>query len=192
MDFRPLRRIGPARLWDDISEAPMSTEFAISRFLTPTLAETGWALFVDSDVLVRRDIHELFDLADSKKAVMCVKHAHEPPEHQKMNAQEQLRYARKNWSSVVLYNCDHPANKRLTVEMVNTLPGRDLHRFVWLEDSEIGELSIEWNWLVGYSNPKIAPKLAHFTNGVPLIPGYENVSYADEWRTALTRWAQCS
>ena len=27
------------RLWDEISEAPMSTEFAISRFLTPHLAQ---------------------------------------------------------------------------------------------------------------------------------------------------------
>jgi hypothetical protein len=49
----------------------------------------------------------------------------------------------------MLFNCDHPSNKKLTVEMINTLPGRDLHRFCWLEDDEIGELDPGWNWLVG-------------------------------------------
>src|SRR5262245_59865522 len=66
------------RLWDTISDAPMSTEFAISRFLTPLLAKRGWALFMDCDVLARVDVNELFDQADPSKAVMCVHHRHEP------------------------------------------------------------------------------------------------------------------
>src|ERR1700743_136047 len=42
------------KLWDSISEAPMSTEFAISRFLVPHLVGlSGWALFVDCDILCR-------------------------------------------------------------------------------------------------------------------------------------------
>ncbi|MBN9548786.1 MAG: hypothetical protein J0H31_07870, partial [Alphaproteobacteria bacterium] len=140
------------RLWDEISEAPMATEFACSRFLVPHLASSGWALFMDCDMLVRRDLQRLFGLADPSKAVMVVKHNHQPTDAVKMDGQAQLRYARKNWSSVMLFNCDHPANKALTVELVNTVPGRDLHRFCWLEDDLIGELSPEWNWLVGHSD----------------------------------------
>lgn len=177
------------RLWDDVSEAPMATEFACSRFLTPHLAEGGWALFMDADVLVRGNISELFSLADPSKAVMVVKHDHQPPEGVKMDGQAQLRYARKNWSSVMLFNCDHPANAALTIEMINSVPGRDLHRFCWLEDNQIGELPPEWNYLVGHTKGVSEPKIVHFTDGVPSMAGYEDCEYADEWRLALTKWA---
>jgi hypothetical protein len=176
------------RLWDDISEAPMSTAFAISRFLTPILAKSGWALFMDCDVLARNDLYDLFDLADPSYAVMCVKHHHVPPEGVKMDGQLQTLYARKNWSSVMLFNCDHPANRRLTVELINTVPGRDLHRFCWLEDDEIGALPQAWNWLAGYSPKSCDPSLVHFTNGTPNIPGYEDAPYADEWLAERRAW----
>lgn len=178
------------RLWDDISEAPMSTEFANSRFLAPKLASTGWALFMDSDMLVRTDIKRLFDLADPDKAVMVVKHDHQPKARVKMDGQVQTRYARKNWSSVVLFNCDHPANRPLVeTNIVNTLPGRDLHRFCWLKDDLIGELHCRWNWLVGHSDPMIDPAIVHFTDGIPTMQGHEDCAYADEWRAELERWA---
>lgn len=177
------------RLWDDISEAPMATEFACSRFLVPHLAGSGWALFMDCDMLVRRDLAQLFRIADPTKAVMVVKHNHQPTETVKMDGQAQLRYARKNWSSVMLFNCDHPANKSLSVEVVNKVPGRDLHRFFWLDDDLIGELSVEWNWLVGHSDPSVDPAIVHFTDGTPAMPGYEACAYADEWNAELLRWA---
>jgi hypothetical protein len=177
------------KLWDDISGAPMATEFAVSRFLVKRLARSGWALFMDCDMLVRASVERLFDACDSTKAIMCVKHVHEPPEGEKMDGQAQLRYARKNWSSVMAINCDHPANRVLTVEMVNSLPGRDLHRFSWLEDDLIGELDPAWNYLVGHSSPKINPKIVHFTEGGPWFPGYESVEYGDEWTAELNRWA---
>jgi hypothetical protein len=99
-----------------------------------------------------------------------------------MDDQLQVRYARKNWSSLMLINHAHPANERLTVEMVNTLPGRDLHRFCWLQDDEIGALPPAWNYLVGHTKGVCVPKLVHFTDGYPLMPGYENATYADAWR----------
>jgi hypothetical protein len=123
---RPTSKRG-VQLWDDISGAPMATEFACSRFLVPHLAKTGWALFMDCDVLVRRNLDALFKLCDPSKAIMVVKHDHQPTEHWKMDGQFQTRYHRKNWSSVCLFNCDHPANKALTVDLVNSAPGRDLH-----------------------------------------------------------------
>jgi lipopolysaccharide biosynthesis glycosyltransferase len=177
------------RLWDEISEAPMATEFACSRFLVPQLARSGWAIFMDSDMLVRTDMLKLFALCDPSKAVMVVKHNYQPPEGTKMDGQIQLRYARKNWSSMVAFNCDHPANQALTVEMINSLPGRDLHAFKWLDDNLIGELDPKWNWLVGHSDPAIDPAIVHFTEGLPSLPQYADCAYADEWHEALRRWA---
>ena len=184
---RPTSRVR-GQLWDELSDAPMSTEFACSRFLTPILAKRGWALFMDCDVLCRSSMAELFALADDSYAVMCVRHQHEPMDRVKMDGQQQTQYARKNWSSVVLFNCDHPANERLTLSMVNTLPGRDLHRFCWLQDKEIGALPPEWNWLAGVSDPCLEPKLVHFTLGTPNMPGYEAAPYAGERRAERRLW----
>ena len=202
LDQRPLIRKGlywretrvrDGLMWDTISDAPMSTEFAISRFLVPHLARerrlvdnAGWALFIDADVMVRGNISRLFDLADETKAVMCVKHDFRPPEGVKMDGQAQTQYARKNWSSVMLINCNHPSNEKLTVEMVNELPGRDLHRFCWLEDEEIGSLPVTWNWLVGHSDPGVmGPQLVHYTDGIPRMPGYMDAPFAEEWYAEL-------
>lgn len=156
-------------LWDDISGAPMATEFAISRFLVPLLARRGLALFVDCDVLALADVSELFRNYDYSKAVMCVQHDYKPAETTKMDGQVQTAYTRKNWSSVMVFNCDHPANRRLTLDMVNALPGRELHQFCWLEDDEIGALDPGWNHLVNVSPiPVSSPlKIAHYTLGGP-------------------------
>lgn len=177
------------RLWDDISEAPMSTEFAISRFLTPILAGSGAALFMDADMLIRASLEPLFQLVkqDPSKAVWCVKHDHKPSRKTKMDGQEQTRYARKNWSSVMLFNVDHPSNAKLTVEMINTVPGRDLHAFCWLDDDEIGEVPAAWNFLVGHTEVDVDPGIVHFTDGIPSMPGYEDCAFADEWRAALRK-----
>jgi len=177
-------------MWDVISEHPMSTEHANARFFVPLLAKTGWALFTDGDVMFRSNVARVFDGLDPSKAVVCVHHDHRPEATKKMDGQVQSKYVRKNWSSVMFFNCDHPANKRLTLEILNGVPGRDLHRFCWLEDDEIGELDPAWNYLVGHSPPWIDPKLVHFTEGVPDMPGYENVPYADEWRDAMHDWAE--
>jgi len=180
------RRAGT--LWDVISEAPMSTEFAISRFLTPFLASGDWAIFCDCDFLWRADLAELLELVDERYAVMCVKHIHEPPEQQKMDDQIQTRYQRKNWSSMMVWNLRHPGNARLTLDMVNQLPGRDLHRFCWLEDDEIGEIPVEWNWLEGHSSPSVDPKVIHYTRGGPWFNDFQNVDYAQTWLDEASAW----
>jgi len=188
--------------WDVISDAPMSTEFAISRFLVPHLSgNKGWALFVDCDVMFRASADELFDLADDRYAVMCVKHTHTPsdpsimaavdsgamPPETKMDGQAQTYYARKNWSSVMLWNLAHPSIQHgLTPDMVNTLPGRDLHRMCWLKDEEIGALPKSWNHLVGVDPPDPKAKIVHHTLGVPSMPGYEDSEFADQWRGWLS------
>lgn len=178
------------QMWDSISNAPMSTQHANARFLTPHLAKTGWALFMDGDMLVRDNIVEVFEGLDKDKAVYCVQHKHDPTPGLKMDGQIQTLYARKNWSSFMIFNCEHEANKSLTLDLINTLPGRDLHRLCWLDDSEIGELDPKWNFLVGHSDPGIDPVVVHFTSGTPDMPEYESVPYADEWRAELERFAR--
>lgn len=164
-------------LWDLISDRPMSTQFALSRFLVPLLAERrGWALYCDCDFLWREDVCKLFALAEPQYAVMVVKHAYYPAA-EKMDAQRNVRYARKNWSSLMLFNCEHPANRQLSAEMVNTRHRDFLHGFGWLDDALIGGLPFEWNWL------ELNPKAVHFTNGSPDVSGYEGAAYAQEWRS---------
>lgn len=179
------------RLWDTISDAPMSTEHANARFLVRELAKTGWALFMDGDMLVRGDLAPVFDQLDPAKALYCVHHDHRPAETQKMDGQVQTRYARKNWSSFMILNCDHPANQALTLELVNTVPGRDLHRFCWLPDEAIGELDPIYNHLVGHTECDVigGPLVVHFTDGVPDMAGYEVQPFADEWRAERRRHA---
>jgi lipopolysaccharide biosynthesis glycosyltransferase len=171
---RPVERRN-GNLWCPISKAPMSTQFAISRFLVPILCQRGWALFVDCDIVCLRDIAELFALADDQYAVMCVKHADIPATNDtKMDGQAQTAYLRKNWSSVVLWNCSHPANLRLTYSMLTSLPGRDLHRFCWLEDNEIGALPWQWNYLVGVNPlPRYYASIYHFTLGGPWLKDWK-------------------
>lgn len=201
LDLTELRRIGlyrrptstvDGKLWDDISEAPMSTEFSNSRFLTPILAKAidpdGWAIFMDCDILCRQSLAGLFHALDESKAVMCVQHVHEPTSDTKMDGQTQTRYARKNWSSVMAFNLAHKANRKLTVDLVNAVPGRDLHRMCWLDDKDIGALHPKWNYLVGVTEGVDNPALCHFTEGVPTMPGYEGVPYADEWLKARREW----
>lgn len=177
-------------MFDRISGAPMSTEFAISRFLVPHLAGDGLAIFMDCDVLLRRNISDILRHVDRRKAVSVVQHDYRPEGHTKMDGQVQQQYGRKNWSSVMVFNCDHPANAALTPELINTVPGRDLHRFCWLRDDEIGELPPEWNYLVGHTVLPVGvePAIVHFTEGAPCIPGFENVPYADEYRKVLRSW----
>jgi len=176
------------RMWDPVSEAPQSTEFALTRFLTPMLAQTGPALFLDSDVVVLGDVYELLEHLRPDTALSVVKH----PEGEmggpvKMDGQEQTTYARKNWSSVMLYNCDHRANRRLKLSEISTLPGRDLHRFCWLWDNELGALPAAWNWLVNVQAPPAVPKLAHFTLGGPWLKDWVPSPHDDLWLEAKQR-----
>lgn len=182
---RPMDRRGA--IYDLHSNAPCSTDFAISRFLVPHLAQTGWALFTDCDMVFLSDVSELFDNADPSKAVMVVKHEMPDTGTTKMDGQAQTAYPRKNWSSVMLFNCDHPANRRLSIQDVNERPGRDLHAFYWLHDSEIGLLAPCWNWLVGVQPKPLFPKIAHFTLGGPFTPGWNGAEHDDIWWDAYRR-----
>ena len=170
-----------------------STQFTFSRFLVPELTNfTGWALFIDCDFLFQDDVANLFAKADNKFAVMCAQHDYTPQNGIKMDGQTQTVYPRKNWSSMMLFNCSHPSNKKLTKELVNneTTTGQFLHRLSWLNDEEIGKLSHEWNWLVGwYKEPEDGtPKALHYTEGGPWFENYRSCDYATPWFKTHTRY----
>lgn len=165
-----------------------STEFTFTRFLIPELTNfEGWALFMDCDMILTTDIKELFDQADDKYAVMCVHHDYKVQEGFKMDGQKQTVYPRKNWSSVVLWNCSHPSNKVVTTDLVNDekTTGKYLHRFSWLKDEEIGELDHTWNYLVGVYDDIKKPSLIHYTEGGPWFENYRNCEFHKEWKTEL-------
>jgi hypothetical protein len=161
-----------------------STEFTYTRFLVPALAGyAGWALYCDCDFLWLDDIAKLIALADDRYAAMCVHHDHRPTEAMKMDGRVQTLYPRKNWSSLILYNCGHPANAALTLEVVNRETGSFLHRFSWLDDALIGAIPETWNWLEGWSAKPAGghPNVVHYTRGGPWFDKWKAVDYGDLW-----------
>lgn len=179
---RPIEK-KDGRLWCPISQAPMATEFAISRFCAFLFPVNGWSLFVDSDIVCFTDIRGLFNELDDRYAVMCVKHQQKVKEGEtKMDGQIQTFYARKNWSSVMAINTQHPANRRFTLKDLNERPGRDLHAFFWLKDEEIGELNHRWNVLVNVDDmDKHSLGILHFTLGGPWFPNWKPVPWDNVW-----------
>lgn len=180
-----LWNVGPGYgdILDDVSP---STEFSRTRFLLPFLVEHGWALYCDCDVVALGDVEEIFQLGRSnpKYALFCAHHPDLAEVGEKMGGKYQRPYGRKNWSSVILWNCGHEAHKRLSLHQINHWPRRLLHRFSWLDDDEIGTLPPSWNWLVNVQPQPKVTKLAHFTLGGPWIPGYRPSAHDDLWLDA--------
>jgi hypothetical protein len=164
-----------------------STEFSFSRFLVPFLSDfQGWSLFLDCDMLFRRDIAELWMLRDENFAVMCSKHDYAPKEDVKFLGQVQTKYEKKNWSSVMLFN--NARCQALSNDFVNSASGLELHQFKWLDsDDQIGSLPLTWNHLVGVYDFDPAAANVHFTEGGPYFNEYSGVDYASEWFDARDR-----
>jgi lipopolysaccharide biosynthesis glycosyltransferase len=180
--------------WRDVDKLA-STEFTYTRYLIPELCEfKGWALFIDCDFVFRCDVKEIFDQLDDRYAIMCAQHDYTPAEGVKMDGQQQTVYPRKNWSSMMLINCGHPSNRVLIKEVVNSprRSGAFFHRFTWLKDEEIGQLSHEYNWLVGwYQEPRDGnPKVLHYTEGGPWFTEYEECEYAVDWYRVYKSYTQ--
>ncbi|KQW68737.1 glycosyltransferase [Methylibium sp. Root1272] len=161
--------------------ALQSTDFSFTRFLTPHLSSyEGWSLFMDCDMLMRKDVANLWALRDDRYAVMCVKHDHRPSENTKFLDKPQTAYGKKNWSSVMLFN--NARCRALTPEFVNTATGLELHQFKWLaSDDLIGALPHGWNHLVGYDAPEADAFNVHFTIGGPYFKEYAACEHAAEW-----------
>lgn len=176
-----MRELG---LYNRAPDSGASTEFSLTRFLTPFLAvQDGWALFCDCDFLFTTDVRNIFDGLDPTKAVYCVQHDYKPAHQIKMDGQKQAAYPRKNWSSLMLFNCGHPDVQALTPSVVNSASPSYLHRFEWVQDqSHIGALDLDWNFLDGeYEKPDSTPRVIHYTNGGPWFEEWQKCDHAELW-----------
>jgi hypothetical protein len=181
-----------------------TTEFTYTRFLVPYLNNyKGYALFCDSDFLWQCDVEELFNkyindidnlslsrttsVKNKEFSVGCVKHEYTKCNNNlKMNGLPQEFYPRKNWSSLMLFNCEKC--KILTPYIVNLETPKYLHRMEWCSDEDIISIDKTYNYLVGYYNDieKENIKALHYTDGGPWHPGYENTEFANEWLEYIT------
>ena len=158
-----------------------STEFSFSRFMIPHIMNyQGWALFMDCDMLMFEDISKLWRMRDDSKAIQVCKHDYTPKESKKFLGQVQTKYEKKNWSSFMLMNCKKCTT--LTPDYVNKASGLELHQFKWLEgDHLIGDLPLEWNWLVGEYEHKEDVNNVHYTKGGPWFEEYAKCDYSQDW-----------
>jgi hypothetical protein len=169
-----------------------SNEFSFTRFLVPHLCNyKGHGVFMDCDMMIRTDLDELWDLMDDTKSVQVVKHDYTPSTRTKFLGTIQYAYPRKNWSSFMLFNCSHHDCHNLTVEAVNNAPPDYLHQMKWTTDEAIGELSVDWNHLVGEYEPNPDAKNVHWTLGGPWFNGYRTVEFAEEWDKLKQRINHC-
>ena len=180
------------------SQQDGTNAFTYSRYLVPYLCGfEGWALFVDGDMVVTEDIASLW--AERARfqfntAVAVVKHDYKTQHPVKYIGTKlenrNIDYPRKNWSSVMLWNCGHYANRLLLPDYVSTAGGEALHRFQWLKDSQIGELMPTWNHLVGEYPPGPA-NLYHYTLGVSGLKHYADSNASWNWHRSLIQSLEC-
>jgi hypothetical protein len=165
-----------------------STAFSFTRFLVPYLmGYQGWAIFMDCDMLCRDDIAKLWEQRNEEFSLLCVHHNHQPTDNLKFLGEVQSAYPKKNWSSLMLLNCERC--KTLTPEYVNSASGLDLHRFHWLNgDHEIGAITGGWYYLVAQQDPALAASspLLHWTLGGPWFREQRTMGegLAAEWFSA--------
>lgn len=175
-------------LADAMLQRDGSNAFTYSRFLVPYLCDfQGWAIWADgTDMILCEDLAALLAERQPGYAVQVCKHDYETKHPRKYFGTEMeaanLDYPRKNWSSLVIWDCAHYMNRMLTPEFISTHNGEFLHRFAWLLDERIGALSLEWNWLVDEYGANTAAKLLHFTAGIPAISAYRSSPHAQLWR----------
>ena len=179
----PLRLDNMMHIFNRRRHSLSSTEFSFSRFMVPYLMDyKGWALFMDCDMLMLDDIGNLWDMRDDEYAVQVCKHDYIPKSDTKFLNQKQTKYEKKNWSSLMLMNCEKC--QALTREYVHEASGLELHQFKWLDDdSQIGELPLLWNWLAD-EYPTInhpPPYNIHYTLGGPWWEDYKDCAYSDVW-----------
>ena len=169
-----------------------SNQFIYSRFLVPHLMDyTGQAIFIDGDMVVRGDIAELYDSIQLDHDVAVVKHDYRTRMATKYLGSRNEDYPRKNWSSVIVWNCASFPNRRLTPDFVMKATGAELHRFTWLDDSRIGTLPPEWNWLPDEYGPNESAKLLHYTLGTPCFHEFATTPQADEWHKERVLTEHC-
>lgn len=149
-------------------EKNTTNPFSRTRFTVPLIddgyTDSDWVFFSDDDFIFFENPMSLIDSLDDSKVVYVCKHPRYTSKASiKMDRQKQNNYMRKNWSSFMIFN------KRkfpLSIKEIFAMNLKDLHQFVWCDEHDIGEIPLEWNWLVGeYAEDKKDVKGLHYTLG---------------------------
>lgn len=167
-----------------------TNSFIYLRFLIPYLqGYKGWAIFCDgADMIVKGDIAELWAMRNYRHSVQVAKHDYQTKHPRKyvgtpMEA-DNADYPCKNWSSVMLINCQHPDWIEINPNTVSRSEGAYLHRFMFLDQKTVGEIPKVWNWLADEYGENTGAKLLHWTAGIPAWDHYKDAPHADDWRAA--------
>jgi hypothetical protein len=142
---------------------------------------------MDPDMLCLCDIRQLQDLFDPTYAVQVVQHQYTPRKEYKHVGgveHEQHVYARKNWSSLIIFNNER-CRDIYTKQVIDTTPGLTLNTFGNVPDELIGSIPKPFNYLVGEDNQEGPARIVHFTNGTPTGDGPQDCEFATEWNDEL-------
>lgn len=169
-----------------------SNAFTLSRFLVPWLVgeRQSFAIFADaSDMLMKGDIADLAELFDDRYAVQVVKHADYETRHPRKYVGtalecENRNYPRKNWASLMLINCRHPAWRLITPEYLRSAPIKETLQLSFLRDEWIGELPPAWNVLADEGQPVERAQILHWTAGIPGFRKYRHSPAGEQWHAA--------
>lgn len=162
-----------------------STEFSISRFLTPFLSNfEGYSLYMDCDFVMLGDIANLLKKIkkDKSKVIWCVKHKDYSKNNKsksKFLNEKQLPYKKKNWSSFMIFN--NSKCKILKPKLVEKASGLYLHQFKWTKESYIGNLPANWNVLVGVQKLPKKINAIHYTLGGPYFKKFKKCNGSEHW-----------
>ena len=160
--------------------------FTKSRFLVPYLMGfKGRAIFVDaSDMLMRGDVAQIDAQFSSDFAVQVVQHK----DYQTRNRVKYVGtgmeavnkdYPRKNWASVMLFNCEHPVWQDMTPATIAATPMAELLSLEFCGE-DVGMLHPKWNRLVDEGQPS-SGKVLHWTAGIPAFERYRDAPAAELW-----------
>ena len=183
VSISPINLKNLKRFYNRPKEKNHSTEFSISRFLTPYLSSyNGYSLYLDCDFIVLGDIAKLLKSISKKpsKVVWCVKHKkYIPKDKTKFLREKQTPYQKKNWSSFMIFN--NEKCRILTPKLVSKANGLYLHQFKWTKENLIGSLPKNWNILV--EEQKITKKInaLHYTLGGPYFKKHSKCPGANYW-----------
>lgn len=167
-----------------------TNNFSNVRFCIPHIqGYAGHAIWADgSDQLVRSDLAELWAMKDKSLAVQVVKHDYETKHPMKylgtVLEAGNASYPRKNWSSLVLWNCGHWAHFKARDKLLSG-DGKYLHRFSWLKDDEIGDIPKDWNHIPRELPANPNAKLVHYSLGLPGFEHYRHDEHSREWQETL-------
>lgn len=174
-----------------------SNTFTKSRFLVPYLMGfKGRAIFVDaSDMLMFCDVAELESQFSADFAVQVVQHkdysTRNPMKYVGTGMESENKdYPRKNWASVMLFNCAHPVWQDMTPATISGMSMADLLSLDFCGE-DVGMLHPKWNRLVDEGQPT-SGNVLHWTAGIPAFDRYRDTPAADVWeaeRRAMERTA---